>query len=401
MTLTAEHVHAIFEQYPFTKKVYDEVVPKKISDEITFWSRFFQSKLYKSLKGVKLVKEDEPDPVLDTYLEMPEIMGLRPKYSGSYIPKFIDLEGNELNTREKPQLQRFEQDQLVLDRAPVIRKLNALSEKLMASVKPSDVDVSAPIGMDEAEYEALRLRDLAEDPEQNRIILNIRDQSRFFTEREQTKGDQQNPFRKQDPAKAVKKVCADITSHFPRPGQEVISIPPVDDGDYYDEEDDGPQSGAITATEHIFSLIKTHKDQTAEIPATSGLPSAIYERLTLTHATTIEFLRQFWNAFLSGDASRVNEVASLVESLNRAVDRINAITDDAEKERQDSIRKEERAQAEILRKTGRRKKIGDVGGGGAVVKQLMEPIIKSLGKAVEMYRVAFEEQSREVLEEGG
>lgn len=402
MNLTSEQIRDIFYQYPVMKSIYDECVPKKIKDEVEFWSRFFQSQLYDALRGLKLDKDAEKDNVLDNYLEVPEVTGLRAKYSESYIPKFIDLEGNEENnSQRKGNLERVEQNQMVLDRAPVIRKLNALSEKLMAAVKPSNTDVSAPIGMDEAEYEALRLRDLAGDPEQNRIILNIRDQSRFFTNREQTKGDNLNPFRKQDPAKAVKCVCEDVKSHFPRPGQGVIPIAPFDDDQNYDD-DAAPESGATSATEHILSLIKAHKDQTAPIPATSGLPAPIYDRLTLTHATTIEFLRQFWSAFLSSDPTRVNEVASLVESLNRALDRISVIADDAEAQRQSIIKNAERDAAEILRKTGKRKRIGEVGGGGSVVRELMEPIVRGLGRAVEMYKEAFEEQSREMAgEEAG
>ena len=402
MTITPEHIRAIFDQYPVMKQIYDELVPKKMNDEVSFWSHFFQSKLYMALRGMKIDRNSEADPLLDPYLDLPEITGLRPKVTeSSYMPKFIDLEGNEENNpQRKGNLERVEADPRFLGRAPVIQKLNALSEKLMASVRPSDVDVSAPIGLDEAEYEELRLRDLAGDPEQNKIILNIRDQSRFFTEREQTKSDKLNPFRKQDPARAVKSVCSDITSHFPRPGHGPIPVAPIDDDQDYDDED-GPESGSTAATEHILSLIKAHKDQVAEIPAGSGLPAAIYERLTLTHATTIEFLRQFWNAFLSGDDKRVNEVASLVDSLSRALERINTIADDAEKERQGIINMAQRDADEILRKTGRKKRIGQVGGGGAVVKQLMDPIIGSLGKAVAMYRQAFEEQSKEIAEEGG
>ncbi len=402
MTITPEHIRAIFDQYPIMKKIYDELVPRKMNDEVSFWSHFFQSKLYMALRGMKIDRNSEADPLLDPYIDLPEITGLRAKVTESgYIPKFIDLEGNEENhSQRKGNLERVEADQRLLSRAPVIQKLNALSEKLMASVRTSDVDVSAPIGMDEAEYEELRLRDLAGDPEQNKIILNIRDQSRFFTEREQTKGDKFNPFWKQDPAKAVKSVCADIASHFPQPGQDPIPIASVEDEQYYDEEG-GPESGSTVATDHILSLIKAHKDQTADIPANSGLPAAIYERLTLTHATTIEFLRQFWNAFLSGDDKRVTEVASLVDSLSRALERINTIAEDAEKERQAIIKMAERDAAEILRKTGRKKRIGEVGGGGNVVKNLMDPIIGSLGTAVATYRQAFEEQTKELAEEAG
>ena len=303
MTITKDQIAAIKEQYPVMYKIVDEVCPRQIRDEVHMWSRFFQSRLYMALRGMKIDKNSEPDPVLDQYLDLPEITGLRPKATeSSYIPKFIDLEGNEENnSQRKGNLDRFEHDQMILSRAPAIRKLNALSEKLMSAVKPSEVEASAPIGMDEAEYQALRLRDLADDPEQNRIKLNIRDQSNFFTDQDTSSNQPPNPFSEQDPAEAVKRVCADISSHFPQPGQGPIPIAPIAE-DEYDEDDDAAEDGSTAATAHIFSLINAHKEQTAPISPTSGLSTAIYDRVILTHATTIEFLRQFWNAFLSGDA---------------------------------------------------------------------------------------------------
>ncbi|ETI19530.1 hypothetical protein G647_09364 [Cladophialophora carrionii CBS 160.54] len=410
LSLRQDQIRAIFEQYPIMRIVYDDLVPRKVPSEADFWSKFFQSQLHLKLRGLKIdPTRDAKDEHIDVerYLNHPLVTGLRATAAELHIPKFIDLEGNEENHYGYGNRPEFDLRPSNLDKAPVIRKLNAISEKLMAAVKPSDVDASAPIGMVETTYEQLKLRDLEGAPEQNRVILNIRDQSRFFSDNQsgqQGGSDAANPFRNLDAAKAVKDVYSDISTHFAQPGVGAIPIAEFEDEEEQDDneemDDDSSakaDSGSSIATKHILSLIRANRNQTAPVPESSNLSPAIYDRLTLTHATTIEFLRQFWNAFLSGDAARANEVASLVESLNRALDRINVIAEDAEKERQLEIKKKQQELQTRYERTGRKRtlKNEDIKSGGAhVVRELLGPATKSLGVAVQRYKQAFEEQTK-------
>ncbi|KAK5944412.1 RNA polymerase II transcription factor B subunit 1 [Knufia obscura] len=412
LNLTSEHIKAIFEQYPLMRIVYDEVVPKRIKDEREFWSRFFQSQLYSTLRGLKVDRRTEArDAVMDQYLDHPELTGVRPTPPEVHIPKFIDLEGNEENhSQRKGNRPDAENRQSSLEKGPIIRRLNAISEKLMAAVKPSDVDVSAPIGMDESEYEQLRLRDLAAKDEQQRISLNIRDQSHLFSDNRATTEDAEVArIRALNPSKAVQKVSQRLDDAYSRPGNAPVIDMDFEEEDEYMDEDElqksKAESGSSLANNHILDLIKAHRDQSTEAANLSsnpktygGLSEPVYERLVLTHATTLEFLRQFWSAFLSGDPSRTDEIASLSESLNRALDRINAIAADAQAERDDII-KGQLAQADkIFKQTGKRKKVNraGIGGGETVVKQLLGPCIKALKVAVDKYRVSYEEQMKEL-----
>jgi transcription initiation factor TFIIH subunit 1 len=407
LSLRQDQIRAIFAQYPVMRIVYDDLVPRKVANEAEFWSKFFQSQLHMKLRGLKVdLTRDSRDEHIDVerYLNHPLVTGLRPTATEMHIPKFIDLEGNEENHFGYGNRPEFDLRPNNLDKAPVIRKLNAISEKLMAAVKPSDTDASAPIGMVETTYEQLKLRDLEAGQEQQRVILNIRDQSRFFSNNQASQQDagDSNPFRNLDPAQAAKEVYNDVSTQFAQPGAGTIPIPEYeedfDDDEDMDEEKSTPkrENGTSLASTHILSLIQANRDQTAPVPESSNLSPSIYDRLTLTHATTVEFLRQFWNAFLSGDANRVNEVASLVESLNRALDRINVIAEDAERERQAEIKKKQKELQARFEKTGRRRtlKADDIkSGGGSVVRELLGPITKSLGVAVSRYKSAFEEQS--------
>lgn len=306
------------------------------------------------------------------------------------------MEGNEENhSQRKGNRPDAENRQSTLEKGPIIRRLNAISEKLMAAVRPSDTDVSAPIGIDESEYEQLRLRDLAIQEDHQRIALNIRDQSHLFSDdRTAIQDAEVARMRSVDAAKAIQQACSRLQSSSRTPLIE------------FDEDEDMEEesiSGTVIANDHILSLIKSHKEQSAEAVANTnlktfgGLSEAIYERLILTHATTLEFLRQFWSAFLSGDPTRTQEIASLVESLNRALDRINNIATDAQGELDQKIKVMEAQIKGIFERTGRKQKINRkaMGGGGEVVRQLMAPTIKSLGRAVAKYKTTYEEQMRQ------
>ena len=402
LSLSKEHVHLIFAQYPLVLRVYDDVVPKPY-DETAFWSRFFQSKLFKKLRGLKIDQNDATDTVLDQYLDAEEFSGRRETQREMQVPRIIDMEGNEEHhSQRKGNAPYRELRPQSLEKVPIIRTLNTLSEKLMAQVAPSDIDPSQPIGMDEATYENLRLRDLAGDPEQNRIILKVRDQSRFFTDSrdtaEDSKDSQSLPYV--DPGAAIRSVCEDLAQAFPQPGFAAIRVDGSDqdmDEDHSDDEKEKEVPPSAKAYSHIMDLVHQHSEQTQDIPAQLGLSATIYERVTLTHASTTEFLHQFWAAFLSSDPSRANEIASLVESLNRAMDRIKAVADDADGERNELVRAAKRTAIDFQQRTGVKRKIDlkAIKGGAEVVNQLLGPTISAVSTAIAKYRKALQEQSRE------
>ena len=375
--------------------------------------------LYATLRGIKVDRRSAAkDAVFDRYLDHPKLTGTRPTSTDLHIPKFIDLEGNEENhSQRKGNRPDMENRQVTLEKGPIIRRLNEISERLMVAVKPSGIDASAPIGIDEQEYEQLQLQDLAIREEQHGIALNIRDQSRFLNDNKPSGDDIDSArIRALDPVKAIQDVCADIDEHFARPHNapmiEFDFDEDEDEDEEMDDEDIKPKPhviGSTLAFDHIHSLIEAHRSQYVEANSTStnpksfgGLSESIYERVVLTHATTIEFLHQFWQAFNSGDPSRVAEIESLVESLNRALDRINAVADAAQTERDAQLKKLEAQAAEIFKKTGKRKKVDKkaVGGGEPVVKQLLAPVMRSLGVAVDTYRKIYEEQIEELQQQG-
>lgn len=400
LNISKEQIQLIFSQHPLVKRVYDENVPKL--SEQQFWSRFFQSRLFKKLRGERISDADATDAVLDKYLREENADASRQ----GHVPNFLDLAGNEVHhSQRRGNRPDLDMRPSGVDKMPIIRTLNNLSENIMANVAPADGDVTAPIGMDEEAWQKLQLQDLRGDEEQARITLNIRDQNRFFSQAQEV--DQKRSFAQQDPNQILQGLRAEIAQNLPLSGAAPLQKL-VDPGDDEDEEmEDAPASrrpvGSSAALHDAFNQIlnavRDRRTQMSEGSAsdTYGLSPGLFDRLTLTHATTTEFLHQFWQAFLSGNPDRAAEVKSLSDSLQRATERIQAVAKDAEAERQVDVDRMKQHAREVYESTGRklRPNLDLVEGGQKAVNQLLGPTMHALQQALKRYQVAYEEEMKD------
>ena len=406
MNISAEQVQLIFSQHPLVKRVYDENVPKL--NEMDFWSRFFLSRLFKKLKGERINPDTDPtDPIFDRYIESSNDMGPSQRLLSSHVPHIIDLQGNEENQGGSKDISGNRLDWTMrptdVSRIPIVRTLNSLSEKIMAHVAPSDVDPADPIGMNEETFNSLALRDLQGDEQENRIMLNIKEQSRFFSNEKSDVSAEAALYANQVPHDVLSELQVDVDPSWMNDddtGQYNLrnAIGVLDDSDSEDDEENkvahvGSKASMMDAQKQILEGITARRvefDSSSTESSLSGLSERIFDRLTLTHATTTEFLHHFWVIFLSGDSDRAGEIAKMVETLERAMDRINAVAADAEKERNECIMKEKQRIKDLWEQTGKKKKFdpSSVGGGEKVVKEMMEPTIQTLQKASKEYRKA-------------
>lgn len=410
LSITKEQIQLIFSQHPLVKRVYDDNVPK-LSEE-KFWSRFFQSRLFKKLKGERISENDAQDQVLDRYLQYDDDLERAKRHMEAHIPHTIDVEGNEENhSQRKGNRPDFTMRPAAVDRVPIIRTLNALSEKILSHVAPNDVDPSAPIGVDEETFNELALRDLQGDADENRIILNIKDQSRFFSsDKDSGVSADALAFAKQKPTKVLFSMKADTGKA--RSNNSLAKAIGVneDSGDSDDEDDTskpvhvGSHRARAAATSQMLSAIAQQRLQSDDMSSDgfstvqssdkSGLSPALFDRVTLTHATTTEFLQHFWHAFLSGDPSRTDEISRGIETLDRAMDRIKAVAADAEAERQKEVDKLKKQVKDYEERTGRRRRVDyqSIGGGQKVVNALLAPTVKAIDVAHKEYRKALKQQ---------
>jgi transcription initiation factor TFIIH subunit 1 len=402
MNISAEQVSLIFNQHPLVKRVYDENVPKV--NESEFWSRFFLSRLFKKLKGERIVETDSTDPTFDRYLDAKSDDGLSQRLLSAHIPHIIDLEGNEENQGGNKSGNRkdFTMRPGSAAKVPIIRTINNLSEKLMAHVPPSDADPADPIGMDEETFNNLALRDLQGDPEENRIMLNIKEQSRFFSNEKSELSAEAALYAMQVPSQVLSELQTDVDptlmENYPQGGLDLgAAIGVLEDSDSEDEEEKVPHVGSKSsladAQKQVLEGVKARRLElqgSSTESSLSGLSQRVFDRLTLTHATTTEFLHHFWLVFLSGDPDRAGELAKMVETLDRAMDRINAVAAEAENEREEIIRAKKQQIRDLYNAKGTKLSWNSstLGGGEKVVRDMMEPTIRTLQKAMKEYKKA-------------
>lgn len=388
LNISVEQVQMIFAQHPLVKRIYNENVPKL--SEADFWSRFFLSRLSKKLRGERVTENDAPDIIFDKYDVNENLQNVQSKIMSQNVPHIIDIEANEENQGGFKSGNAKDVEMRPRANIPIVQTLNSLSEKIMANVAPSDT------GNEETAeyYRELALRDLRGDAKEHRIMLNVKEQNKFFAKQDSSPSSNVKVFAKQNPADVLLKMQA-VFKGIPidsNAGMDLQAAIDFDDGsDSEEEEPKKKQSSSrravIGAEKEVLNGILQQRSQkyghTSDASTPMGLPAQVVERCTLTHATTVEFLHQFWDAFLSGDPDRAGELQYLAESLKRSTSRIQVVAEDAEKEREDIIRKTKLEIRDHFEKTGKkiRWKSDMVGGGRDAVLKMMRPTLNALDKA--------------------
>ncbi|KKY22186.1 putative rna polymerase ii transcription factor [Phaeomoniella chlamydospora] len=364
LTITKEQVQLIYNQYPIVEQIHNcEVPPLK---ELEFWSRFFQSRLYKRLKGLKITAIDPADKVLDGYLDEEVFKGHAKTYK---VPRIFDLEGNQ----EDHSQQQAVQLQLTKNQH-LMRSFNSLSGSILAKTTPLDIQ------QEEATLNILLLRDLQTLPEQERPILRIRDQDLRFTEPSQP-GKLLDLLTKANSEAVFPDLQKDLEDRFPSPCSSILySRETLDDSSSCDR--------SLQASSHISELLGQSRLRSQPIPESMGFSVTIYDHIRTSHAAVTELLKQFWSAFLSGSPERSSEIILLAECVHRLKEYIEDIAQKAEDEGDSQMSAAKRKAHEIEERSGQTVRIDyhktPVGTSG--VKRLFQSTSDSISKAIDQYK---------------
>lgn len=408
LNISVEQVQLVLAQHPLVKRIYNENVPKL--SETKFWSRFFLSQLAKSLRGERITENDQPDALFDHYNVSDNTEKSHSKIMAQAVPHMINLEANEENQGGFKGGNAKDVEMRPRANIPIVKTLNSLSEKIMANVSPFDNMNNDRQGPNDHYGGELSLRDLKGNAEAHRVMLQIKEQNKFFSSKEVAPTANALVFSKQNPAD----VLATLKS-FQRIMTDQGGGTAIQASINFNEESDSEEESlaktcvgsraAIRAAE--LEVMKDILQQRAQelgpdVSSPMGLPSLIAEKCSLTHATTVEFLHQFWNAFLSGDLERASELQYLAESLKLSETRIAAVADGAEVERQTLIRKRKQEIREHFERTGKkiRWKSDMIGGGRDAVKSVMHPVLHALTKAQGDYAMALATEGAQVSIDG-
>ncbi|OAL53965.1 RNA polymerase II transcription factor-like protein [Pyrenochaeta sp. DS3sAY3a] len=420
LSLTKEQIELLFRQHPIVQRAYNEHVPPL--SEADFWERFFHSRLMKKLKGERILEKDVLDPKLDPYMDKIDSTDDSQDLLTPSIPHFLDIEGNENNHSQKQgNRPDFTMNPTNYEKAPILRVLNRMSEKMMKAVPPSDGSRHAPAGVDEETYKELQLRDLQLAGDDNRVVLKVQDQSRFFSAGQSVHtSTSAASYKKRTPLEALSTLRQDVgqfkTKQSNSGGVDLHSSIDINDNSSSDEEDIavkkmkvGSRSSRGAATSQILVSIKKrqlHDDDYAsakfnplnELAKKLDISDTIIDSLVMTHNTTIEFLHYFWAVFYSGDPDRANEVAKLIETLDKSLDRIKAVADAAEGERGVIVERmrSSNEQANNSRTITKKRKFdpNSIKGGANAVNQIVEPLFRAINTARDQYQKALQEQLR-------
>lgn len=414
LNITEKQIGLIFKQHPLIMRIYNEHVPKVSESE--FWSRFFLSKLAKKLRGERISPNDAHDAIFDRYDPAENLGGDAFKIAAENIPHFIDIEANEENEGGLRSGNRKDAEMRPRKDVPILRSLNNLSAKLMANVAPADYDPHAPKGVDEATYKALMLRDLQKSEEAHRIHLQINEQQAFSSKAGEVASSNADVYAAQDPEQVLRLFRSDVgrIKATDCGGVDLQNGTGIEEDSDSENEDEGPKrqhvgsrASRTAAQSDIFVGIRRHRseryggDLSTESPM--GLPPSITQRCALTNTTTVEFLRQFWTAFLSGDPDRAAELQYLNEALQRSAERIRAVAEEAEARRAEIIAQKKKEIREYFERTQKRIRwrAESVGGGREAVMALMRATLEALARAKEEYRKALEAEGLRASTEGG
>ncbi|KAF3070880.1 putative RNA polymerase II transcription factor B subunit 1 [Daldinia childiae] len=297
LKFSVEQMQMIFSQHPLVKRIYNENVPPLEQDN---------------------------------------------KFLAQHVPHMIDIEGNEENQGGFRSGNRKDVEMRPRGRkdVPIIQTLNSISEKLLSTVVSFENDSTQQAELDDDSYRELALRDLRGDIEENRIILNIKEQSRFFSSNETaTISETAAVYAKQNTSEVLKDIQGDVRSlnTYSAGGVDLHASLGINDDS--DSEDEG---GRIP---HVGSR-----------------------------------------------ASRKSAQKQILE---------NAVAAEAEAAREAQIKKRKDEIIRIYEQTKRKIKFNSksVRGGKEAVLKLMEPTIQSLDKAIADYQRALAAEGIQVSTE--
>ncbi|KAI5955406.1 TFB1 [Candida margitis] len=364
VNVTRDTINEIFDIYPIIKKAFTDLVPQKLS-EGEFWSRFFNSKLFRRLRGDKIgLYSGRGDVILDKYLYIDEASikadEVEKKQEGEEenspkrqkvaneeqttssssflneppVSKFLDLFGNEQDNSQKlgnrPDMtMRYEDDATKAlnlksrsnkenEMIILMKNMNKLSSKMMsmsATENPSKPEntidgLSAP---EVNEYEEeLDLHDLNVVKDTSYVKLsintnNIRDRTADVDE-----------INNND----VEMNGADLVSYL----QNQISKDSIIDlSDTFKgkEEDIAKTSTEISQlVRHNFKTFKSmnKEDSTSLLRPHNIVPESMYQEIITYNITIVEFLSHFWKLFLNGNnATQLKKIFTSLKNCQNSL----------------------------------------------------------------------------------
>lgn len=328
VNVTRDIINEIFETYPVIRRAHSELVPKKLN-EGEFWSRFFNSKLFRRLRGDKINgSNSRGDVIIDKYIdESPgsaeaensnanvNAEGTTPKSHEKRVKKTIDLLGNEVDHSQKLGMapdftMKFsdEKDKIITaavrgdegtdkkesEMILLMRNMNKLSRKMISysAVNSSHPEKESVEEMEHETEQELELVDLKDVEDVGYVELNLDLEGTRYSLQSQT------------PAFVdAEKLTPEKSALFLQENIFKSNSDGLDLTDTYNkntEEIHRASMDIATLVRHNFRVFKLlHNLKDSQAIGVALIPEDQIQEIIMINITLTEFLLHFWNLFLN------------------------------------------------------------------------------------------------------
>ncbi|RKP10094.1 hypothetical protein THASP1DRAFT_28141 [Thamnocephalis sphaerospora] len=300
-TLTPQIIHAIFFQHPSVKRAYDAYVPDKLSESI-FWKRYFKSRFFHRNRAVASTLV-ESDDIFDKCLEEDEeaVSGVKRKRIDD-ISALLDLAATE---EDYEAVERRPDWPMVPGRIEsarsLIKRFNHHSEQVVKALRERSKRATEELNM----ANEITITDLRAAETSSRILLDIRDQGRYFeSQASSVKG-----------GSASGSDAAEISRFYQRFAAETPTL-----------RNAMMRNADVMAvySELNETIRRSGQDSQRSRDHVDRIPAATLEELKSCQRTGIELLRHFWASIPSTAPQKRAKCERLIESLATVESRVQA-----------------------------------------------------------------------------
>lgn len=345
VNLSRQKILSIFETYPIVKKAYDDNVPKNFKEQ-EFWARFFSSKLFRKLRGEKLMANDRGDVIIDRYLTLDQEYDRKDDERLSHpVTKFIDIEANREDDPVKlghrpdftmrPGVDVNGNSDGTID---ILKGMNRLSEKMIMALENeySRSNVHQE-NSDQQERESVEILDLEKPFEADYAVIHLNDKEKEHslellnkTNDDHSNGTSNESLTPEIISKHISNLIADLSSN--------VDLTSVMSESNENKEINRRVIQAVkinakqTKYNHLDPMLGTFIGRSDEDEARSDLPVDLLESCRMLHSTCCEFLKHFYIHFQSGEYKRGILVNKLYKHLKDCSKKLKELFDDVLKE---------------------------------------------------------------------
>ncbi|CCK68900.1 TFIIH/NER complex subunit TFB1 KNAG_0B04650 [Huiozyma naganishii CBS 8797] len=386
VNLSRQKIYSIFETYPIVKKAYDDNVPKNFKEQ-EFWARFFSSKLFRKLRGEKLMQNHRGDVIIDRYLTLDQEYDRKEDEMLSHpVTKFIDIQGNKEDDPVKmgnrpdftmqPGMDVNGNNDGTVD---ILKGMNRLSEKMIMALENeySRSNLQRET-LDQVEKENIEINDLEKAYEAQYALIHLKTAKSEKMQNSLAPADSNRHADIQ-----VGLIPAAIKTHITSVIDELtakLDLTKVVSEIKGNSEINQRVVAAVKINakqakhNNIDPMLGSFIGSAGSEEAKTDIPQDLLESCRILHSTCCEFLKHFYIHFQSGEYKRGQTVNELYTHLKDCNAKLNELFEDVLREDGESMANSCTA--------------------------YLKPTMDSILFAVKKYEDAFEAANREVATKG-